>query len=169
MGLPCRRKRSPPRCSYPQWTMVCWSFSGTSTAQCPPGLSLLSRLNTPPSSSLRRNLSHRSAARSTGRRGHDSCHHSPAEGQRPSSPGHGHEQAAPAPHSGKIQHIRTKATEMLLLESILNSPGHSVVVAMGWVPQDQEGPCCAPCAASSLRAGRMGWGRAVMPTGLSQR
>lgn len=168
MGLPCRRKRSPPCCPYPLWTMVCWSFRGTSTPRCPPSLGQLSRLNTPPSSSLRRNLSHQSVARNTWMRGLDSCPHSPAEVRTPPHQGVGMNRLPQSLTLGKIQSIRTKATEMLLLELILNSPGHRVVVAMGWLPQDEEDPCCAPCAAPSLRAGRMGWGRAVVPTCLSQ-
>lgn len=169
MGLPCRKKRSPPWCPYPLWTMVCWSSRGTSTAQCPAGVGRLSRLNTPPSSSLRRNLSRRSAARNTWMRGLDSCPHSPAELRAPPHQGVGMNRLPQSLTLGKTQCFRTRATEMLLLELVLNSPDHRVIVAVGWLPQDEEGPCCAPCAASSLRAGRMGWGRAVMLTDLSQR
>lgn len=67
---------------------------------------------------------------------------------------------------GKIQRARTGATEVLLLALISNSPDHGGTVAKGRIPRDEEDPCWAPCVTSSLRAERMGWSRAAMPTGI---
>lgn len=93
-----------------------------------------------------------------------SCSCSPAEGQGPSLPGGAGRGRVPRPLAPtavweKIQCARTRVTEAPLLESVSDSPGHSGIVAMGWVPGDEEGPCCAPRATSSLRAGRMGLGQ----------
>lgn len=36
-----------------------------------------------------------------------------------------------------------------LLELVADSPGHGRIVAVGWVPRNEEGSCCSTCWAGA--------------------
>ncbi|XP_062485037.1 programmed cell death protein 1 isoform X1 [Pezoporus occidentalis] len=172
---PIRRKRSPLWCPCPLWTMVCWSFTVTSTCRSPRRLHQLSRPNTPPSSSQMRSLSHQSRGRNTQTRGCGSCSSSPAEGWVPPCLRGAGRDRLPWPLTPTTGCRWEKSSvpgleqKMMLLDLTLDSPGFGGTMAIGWVPGDKEGPCRASHATSSHRAGRRGCDRSAMPIGLSQR